>query len=78
MTTFKSLGPARQVSMMKQCVEQIEQALAKIGMDPDGVLVLIDDGFRVAAHFSGTENSAKVMVECVNNQLGKPSCCKSR
>lgn len=78
MTTFRTLGPARQESMMQQCVEEIEQALAKIGFDPDGVLVLIDDGQRVAAHFSGTDNSAAVMVQCVNQKLGKPSCCKSR
>jgi hypothetical protein len=78
MTTFKQLGRKKQSDIVQDTVRAIEAALAKIGMDPDGVMVLIDDGERVAVHFHGTDNSAAAMVQCVNERMGKPSCCKSR
>jgi phosphomannomutase len=81
-TTFRKLGPQRQDAIGKHAVQQIEQALAKIGMDPDGVLVMIDDGERVAAAFNGTEHALAMMVECVNrkyaDEMGteRKPCCK--
>ena len=69
--------------MLKQCVEQIEQALARIDFDPDGVMVLIDDGECVAAHFSGTDESGDAMARCMISKFPsatqkRPPCCNAR
>lgn len=71
MPKFREMSKPARDRIVQSTVAKIEQALAAIGVDPDGVLVAISDGDLVGVHFNGTDAAQQVMATVIGASMGR-------
>lgn len=78
MTTWTDLTAETRQELIKGFIADIEQRLARYGMDPDGVLIAVNEGPLTVFASSDTDASVKSIVAALVEKTGRAAPCKRR